>query len=97
MGPVMLWGPSVYERFEVEGFRCFENLKLRDLARINLIAGVNNVGKTALLEAIFIDSGWRNPSMQQRRLGTRFSRILTLLGTSFSEHISKMLVYMSLK
>jgi hypothetical protein len=63
MGPVVFWESSVYERFEVEGFRCFENLKLRDLARINLIAGVNNVGKTALLEAIFVDSGWHNPTV----------------------------------
>jgi hypothetical protein len=53
----------MYERFEVEGFRCFEKLKLRDLARINLIAGPNNVGKTALLEAIFVDSGWHNPTV----------------------------------
>jgi hypothetical protein len=59
----MFWELFMYERFEVEGFRCFEDLKLRDLARINLIAGANNVGKTALLEAIFIDSGWHNPTV----------------------------------
>jgi len=53
----------MYERFEIKGFRCFEDLRLPDLARINLFAGVNNIGKTALLEAIFIDSGWHNPAI----------------------------------
>jgi hypothetical protein len=43
----------VYQSFEVSNFRCFRKLNLAQLERVNLIAGVNNVGKTALLEALF--------------------------------------------
>jgi AAA15 family ATPase/GTPase len=35
-------------------FRGFARLELPKLARVNLIGGVNNAGKTALLEAIFL-------------------------------------------
>lgn len=44
----------MYTSFTIENFRCFPTLKIEPLARINLIAGQNNVGKTALLEALFI-------------------------------------------
>lgn len=47
----------MYTSFQVKNFRCFDNLKLDNLARVNLIAGKNNVGKTALLEAMFIYCG----------------------------------------
>ena len=40
--------------FGVKNLRCFRDLKLDDLHRINLIAGRNNVGKTGLLEAIHL-------------------------------------------
>jgi AAA15 family ATPase/GTPase len=38
----------------VTNFRGFERLEIPKLARVNLIGGVNNSGKTALLEAIFL-------------------------------------------
>jgi AAA15 family ATPase/GTPase len=44
----------MYKSFHIQNFRCFEDLEINDLARINLIAGKNNVGKTSLLEAIHI-------------------------------------------
>jgi AAA15 family ATPase/GTPase len=37
-----------------------------DIARINLVAGVNNVGKTALLEALYLHSGAYNPELAMR-------------------------------
>jgi len=40
--------------FTLKNFRCFQNLTIEPLERVNLIAGKNNVGKTSLLEAIFI-------------------------------------------
>lgn len=49
--------------FSVENFRCFKKLEISDLRRINLFAGKNNVGKTALLEAIFLFSGSFNPEI----------------------------------
>ena len=51
---------TMYKSFEIHNFKCFRELKIDKLARINLIAGVNNVGKTALLEAIFLHSGAPN-------------------------------------
>ena len=35
-------------RFDVKNFRCFKDLQINDLGRVNLIAGKNNTGKTAL-------------------------------------------------
>jgi hypothetical protein len=56
----------MYRTFEINNFRCFDHLKLDDLARVNLIGGKNNVGKTALLEALFIHSGIYNPELALR-------------------------------
>ncbi len=44
----------MYTSFKIENFRGFDHLELDDLARINLIAGKNNVGKTSVLESLFI-------------------------------------------
>jgi AAA15 family ATPase/GTPase len=44
------------EDIEITNFRCFDQLKVSGCKRINLISGKNNVGKTALLEAIFLSS-----------------------------------------
>jgi len=38
---------------EIENFRCFEKTSINGFEQINLIAGKNNAGKMALLEAIF--------------------------------------------
>lgn len=38
---------------EVNNYRCFEHLALKDLGRFNVIVGENSSGKTALLEALF--------------------------------------------
>lgn len=56
----------MYTSFHIRNFRGFDDLKLDDLARVNLIAGKNNVGKTALLEALFIHSGCYNPELALR-------------------------------
>jgi predicted ATPase len=56
----------MYRSFEIRNFRCFRKLTLTHLERINLIAGVNNVGKTALLEALFLHCGAYNPELTLR-------------------------------
>ncbi len=36
----------------IEGFRCFDRFDMEGLGRVNLLTGVNNCGKTTVLEAI---------------------------------------------
>lgn len=38
--------------FEIAGFRKFDRLELPDLSQLNLFVGINDVGKTSLLEAV---------------------------------------------
>lgn len=42
------------DSLEIKGYRCFEHLTIEKLGRVNLIVGKNNVGKTNLLEALWI-------------------------------------------
>ncbi len=44
----------MFTNITIKNFRCFPALQLPQLGRINLIAGKNNTGKTAVLEAIHI-------------------------------------------
>lgn len=44
----------MYTSLSIENFRLFDKLTVEPLARVNLIAGQNNVGKTALLEALWM-------------------------------------------
>ena len=48
----------MYKSFNIKNFRCFNDLEFKPLERVNLIAGKNNVGKTALLEAIWMHHGY---------------------------------------
>lgn len=38
----------------IQNYRCFQELKIDDLARANLIVGGNNTGKTSWLEASYL-------------------------------------------
>jgi len=42
------------KNIEIVKYKGFENLKLENLSQVNIISGENNIGKTALLEALFI-------------------------------------------
>ena len=42
------------KNIEIIEYKCFKNFKLEGLSRINIISGGNNVGKTALLEALLL-------------------------------------------
>jgi ABC-type transport system involved in cytochrome c biogenesis ATPase subunit len=52
----------VYRSIEITNYRCFDHLKVKDLARVNIICGANNSGKTALLEAIYLHAMRGHPS-----------------------------------
>jgi hypothetical protein len=56
----------MYQSFTIKNFRCFRELTLSSLERVNLITGQNNVGKTTLLESIFLHVGANNPSLPLR-------------------------------
>lgn len=49
--------------FTIRNFRCFKDFTISPLERINLITGMNNVGKTALLEGLFLFAGATNPQL----------------------------------
>ena len=45
---------------KIENFKCFQSFQAKNLKRVNLIGGKNNVGKTAFMEACFIISNYAN-------------------------------------
>lgn len=49
--------------FEIRGFRAFDHLKLTDLGRVNLFVGKNNVGKSSLLEALWVYANQGAPNI----------------------------------
>jgi len=53
----------MFKSFGAKNFRCFLTLNIDNLAGVNLFSGKNNVGKTALLEAIFLLLGPDNPQL----------------------------------
>lgn len=55
---------------ELENFRCFRHLSLKNLGRVNIIVGPNSSGKTALMEAIFLAAS-SNPELAIRLKGFR--------------------------
>lgn len=51
------------KKFSIKNFKCFENIVTKPWERVNLIAGKNNIGKTALLEAIWLHEGAHNAAL----------------------------------
>lgn len=56
----------MYTHFRIQNFKSFRDLAFDDLARVNLIAGKNNTGKTSVLEAIALHSGLLGVSFLNR-------------------------------
>ncbi len=61
----------MYKSFSLKNFRGFEELELKSLRRVNLVTGQNNVGKTAVLEALFLHCGAFNPELAATINGLR--------------------------
>jgi len=45
----------------IQNYRCFKNFHIDGLARVNLLVGMNNCGKTTLLEAVYLFVNQGNP------------------------------------
>ena len=58
----------MFTHFVVKNFRCFAGVHLQHLNRVNLIAGKNNTGKTALLEAIHLHNNPGDCYLQGERI-----------------------------
>lgn len=52
----------MYRSFKIRNFRGFKESAIEAMTKVNLITGLNNSGKTAMLEAFFLHSGSNNPS-----------------------------------
>ena len=90
--------------FTLKNFRCFQYLTLEPLERVNLIAGKNNVGKTSLLEAIFIFINPTNPEslFQVNRLRgltiiSRIEDIEEMKGFFFDQDVDKIIELSSIE
>jgi recombinational DNA repair ATPase RecF len=42
----------------IKGFRCFHELRVEPLKRVNLFVGRNSSGKTSILDAADFDARW---------------------------------------
>ena len=60
----------------IKNFKCFKQLTLPDLGRITIVGGKNNVGKTALLESLFLFFDRTSPNMVLRQ--TLISKIFQI-------------------
>lgn len=51
----------MYKNIKIRNFRCYEDIEISDFKRINLFVGKNNIGKTSLLEALYLLCARNNP------------------------------------
>lgn len=70
-------------------FKCFKDLKLNELKRFNLVGGMNNVGKTALLEGIFLCAGPTKTDLTQKINNFRGIEVFELTGKGMWENLFK--------
>jgi hypothetical protein len=63
--------PLILDSLEIESFRAFKHLRIDRLGRVNLVTGRNNVGKSYLLEALWVyahrGSAWEILQLMQQR------------------------------
>jgi len=58
-------------KVSLENFKGFKHLDVPEISRITLIGGQNNIGKTSLLEGIFLLYDTGDPGMFMRHLAWR--------------------------
>jgi hypothetical protein len=59
------------DSLRIVNFRAFKDLKINKLGRVNLIVGKNNVGKTSVLEALWLYANRGAPAMMRDLLEAR--------------------------
>lgn len=64
-------GTAMLKDLEITGFRGFESLKIDHLGGVNLVLGKNGVGKTSLLESLWLYSAPTNPVVIREILESR--------------------------
>lgn len=65
-------------KLRIKGFKGFDQLELPRLSRVTLLGGRNNVGKTSILEAVFMFFDRLNPQMILRQYAWRGVGVLPL-------------------
>ena len=55
-----------FDELAIRGFRGLSALKLDGLGTINILLGANDVGKTSVLEAVFLLTGLAEPKLSVR-------------------------------
>ncbi|MFH1075375.1 MAG: ATP-binding protein [Pseudomonadota bacterium] len=58
-------------KLTIEGFKGFEHIEVLKLSRVSLLGGRNNVGKTSIMEALFMFLDRLNPQMILRQFAWR--------------------------
>lgn len=56
----------IFDNLEINNFRGIKDLSIKNIKRINLLLGKNNCGKSSVLDAIFLLSGFSNPILNYR-------------------------------
>lgn len=64
-------GQLMIERLTVQNYRCFSEIEVSGLKRMNVIVGRNASGKTALLESLFMSAGAAAPMVSFQLRGFR--------------------------
>ena len=66
----------MYESLLIKNFRCFPKISFDNLQRVNLIAGDNNVGKSAVLEALWLLRTPNQPELARNLSAIRGQKLL---------------------
>ena len=84
----------MYQKISIKNFKCFSNLIIEKPKRVNLFVGLNNIGKTACLEAIYLLSKGTNISKDDFKMlilrpsFPKYKRHPRYWGISFTENPS---------
>lgn len=72
--------------FKIGSYRGMENVELKDFANINMIVGMNNAGKTSVMEAIILSGLFDDGELLIQTLISRYQQVsIDLIKDLFSE------------